>query len=131
MRIQDSKLKHPPFDMPTALGEYLISTGQFSEYTNPAFTASSASVMVFGILQDDLLTPPAITHFCSGCSLKGYTTSEKGTAHKTPIYHCGQQSLPDEATADAYVKAFKAYSRAERPEPKPEAKRVFFVSQGA
>src|SRR6267143_5739527 len=111
MKIQDAVLKYPPFDVARPLAEFLIQTGKFSEYVDPA-SVRPPSVMSFGILESpDPFTPPSISHSCPGCTLVGYTSSQKGTAHKTPILHCSQSSLPDEQTADAYVKQFKAWSR--------------------
>jgi hypothetical protein len=128
MRIQDAVLKHPPFDVATPLAEYLISTGQFSKWVDPA-SIKQPSVMSFGVLESpDAFTPPSISHSCPGCTLVGYTSSAKGTAHKSPVLHCGQSSLPDEATAEAYVQAFKRWSRAaHQEEQKPQSKKVFFV----
>jgi hypothetical protein len=128
MKIRDTQFKYPPFDVATPLAEFLISTGKFS--ANPV-EAAPPIVVTFGLLQDDIATPPAITHRCSGCGLTGYTSSEKGTAHLTPILHCRMSSLPGPDIADAYVKAFKAYSRRPKDEPKSETekpKRVFFTT---
>jgi hypothetical protein len=128
MKIQDAALKHPPFDVAVPLAEYFISTGAFSKYVDPA-TVRPPSVMSFGLLESpDAFTPPSISHSCPGCTLVGYTSSARGTAHKTPVLHCSQSSLPDEATAEAYVQAFKRWSKAaQHEEQKPQSKKVFFV----
>lgn len=128
MKIQDAGLKHPHFDVAVPLAEYLISTGAFSKYVDPS-TIKPPSVMSFGVLESpDAFTPPSISHSCPGCTLVGYTSSAKGTAHKSPVQHCGQSSLPDEATAEAYVQAFKRWSKSQDPNEKPTpSKRVFFV----
>ena len=87
-------------------------------------------VMTFGILQSDLLTPPAITYSCSGqCGSKGFIESAKGTAHQNPVYHCGTKSLPGPDVADAYIRAFNSYSRATSAQDEaPKPKRVFFAN---
>jgi hypothetical protein len=130
MKIQDALLKHSPFDVATPLAEYLISTGPFSKYVDPS-TIKQPSVMTFGLLESpDPFTPPSVSYSCTGCTLVGYTSSQKGTAHLVPQYHCGQQSLPDAEVADAYVKAFKRWSKAAQnanENPAPQPKRAFFV----
>jgi hypothetical protein len=128
MKIQDAGLKHPPFDLAVPLAEYFISTGHFFKYVDPS-TIKPPSVMTFGLLESpSAAVPPSISHSCHGCTLVGYTSSHKGTAHKTPVLHCGQSSLPDEATAEAYVQAFKRWSRAaQQQKEEPQTKRVFFV----
>jgi hypothetical protein len=129
LRIQDTQFKHEPFNVATPLAEFLISTGKFSDAT--PVIAREPSVMTFGLLHSpDPFTPPSISHSCPGCTLVGYTASKKGTAHKTPILHCSQSSLPDEATAEAYIQAFKKWDKAAQnanENPAPQSKRVFFV----
>jgi hypothetical protein len=131
MKIQDVGLKHPPFDVATPQAEYMISTGQFVKYSDPFAPVRQPSVITFGLLESpDPFTPPAITHSCSGCTLTGYTSSAKGTAHKAVIQHCGQNSLPGPEVAEAYVKAFKAFSRS-KDEPQPaQPKKIFFANVG-
>jgi hypothetical protein len=130
MKIQDVGQKQPPFDVAVPLGEHLISTGQFRKYVDPFATAKPTHVLTFALLPSpDPFTEPAVAYSCS-CGINGYTNSKKGTAHKAPIFHCGGPVLCDDATADAYVKAFKAFSRA-KDEPQPaQPKKVFFANVG-
>lgn len=74
-----------------------------------------------GPVQGDYEYPPAIHHYCSTCGLKGYTASQKGTAHESvEIRHCGIAERPGPQVAGEYLRLFEQWKSRSRKLPAPK-----------
>jgi hypothetical protein len=59
-----------------------------------------------GPIQGDFEYPPAVHHKCEACGTNGVTSSWKGTAHETRVFHCGiTERVPSGVTED-YLRLF-------------------------
>jgi hypothetical protein len=124
MKLQDKERKHPPFDVPSGMAAALLTQGFVEierEIKRPTPNLQWAARQ--GMREGDYQSPPQIFHSCCTCGTKGWTESQKGTAHQSvEVRHCRIVDRCPGEVAAKYLELFNDWkSRSRRPVVKVSA----------